>query len=110
MDGDSRLKELLRGADFTLQHVQLAIKNGECLSSHKPGAKALGPTYLEQTVANILRDLVTANDLPISQLNDARRLFGLEVLSQKLLKREKKRASQSNYGNVEGGQVKNPSN
>lgn len=108
MDGDSRLKELLRGSVITLQHVQYAIKQGECLSANKPGMKALGPTYLEQTVSNILRDLVTANDLPISQLNDARGIFGLEVLSQKLLRQEKKRATQSRYGKVEGGQVQKP--
>ena len=108
MDGDSRLRELLRGSGFTLQHVQYAIENGECLSSNKPGSKALGPTYLEQTVSNILRDLVTGNELPIAQLNDARKVFGLDVLSPRLLKREKKRARQNRYGRVEGGQVKSP--
>lgn len=108
MDGESRLRELIRGSSFTLQHVQYAIQNGECLSSRKPGAKALGPTYLEQTVSNILRDLVTDNEIPIMQLNDARKVFGLDVLSPKLLKREKRRAAQGRYGRVEGGQVKTP--
>ena len=103
--GDSRLKNLLRGAGYTLHHVQAAIKNGSCLSNPKPGEKALGPTYLEQTISNMLRDLVTDSELAITQLNDARKIFGLDVMSPKKLKKEKKRATQSKYGVVKGGQV-----
>ena len=104
--GDSRLKKLLQGAGYTLHHVQAAIKNGSCLANPKPGEKALGPTYLEQTISNLLRDLVTQNDLPITQLNDARKVFGLDVLSPKKLNKEKKRTSQSRYGGtVTGGKV-----
>jgi hypothetical protein len=84
--GDSRLKKLLRGSQYNLEHVRAAIKNGDCLRDPKPGSKALGPTYLEQTISNILRDLATNKEIPIGQLNDARQYFGLERLSQKKLK------------------------
>ncbi len=93
MKGDSKLKEVLRGSEFTLDHVIYAIKQGECLSNPIPGAKSLGPTYLEQTIANIIRDMVTGKEFPINQLNDARRYFGLERLGPKALKKEKKRAT-----------------
>lgn len=103
--GDSRLKKLLGGVGYTLHHVQAAIKNGSCLSNPDPSQKSLGPTYLEQTISNILRDLVTGNELPITQLNDARRLFGLEVYSPSKLKKTGKRTTQSKYGTVKGGAV-----
>tara|TARA_R100001244_G_scaffold25113_4_gene25631 strand:+ start:85623 stop:86030 length:408 start_codon:yes stop_codon:yes gene_type:complete len=106
--GDSRLKKLLNGAGYTLHHVQAAIKNGECLAHPSPEQKSLGPTYLEQTVSNILRDLVTDNELPVIQLNDARRLFGLESYSPKKLNKEKKRTSNNRYGTVKGGAVESP--
>lgn len=86
--GDSRLKQLLRGSHFNLDHVRFAIKNGECMSNSKPGEKALGPTYLEQTISNTLRDLVTDKELPLDQLNDARGYFGLSRLGRKRLKKE----------------------
>ena len=86
--GDSRLKHLMRGTEFTLDHVRHAIKRGECLSNPKPGEKALGPTYLEQTIANVLRDLAAAKQLPIGRLNDARAYFGLDRLTMKALSKE----------------------
>lgn len=88
LKGDSLLKKLVRGTGVTLDHVRLAIKSGDCL--RPPGEKALGPTYLEQAIANILRDMVTDNELPLAQLNDARRYFGLTVLTMKALRKEKK--------------------
>jgi len=86
--GDSRLKKLLRGSHFTLDHVRFAIKKGECMSNPRPGEKALGPTYLEQTVSNILRDMITNKEFPLEQLNDARSYFGLDRLGPKRLKKE----------------------
>jgi hypothetical protein len=87
--GDSRLKTLIRGTGFTMEHVKFAIKNGECLRNPKPGEKALGPTYLEQTISNILRDLATDAEIPVGKLNDARAYFGLDKLGHKDLQKEK---------------------
>ncbi|MHA2264030.1 MAG: hypothetical protein ACXAEN_16675 [Candidatus Thorarchaeota archaeon] len=88
MKGDSKLKALLTGSGFTLDHVRFAIKNGECLRNPDPGSKALGPTYLEQTISNVLRDLAQAKQIPLGKFNDARVYFGLERLSVKKLKTE----------------------
>ena len=87
-NGDSRLKHLMRGTEFTLDHVRYAIKRGECLSNPKHGEKALGPTYLEQTIANVLRDLIAAKQIPLGRLNDARVYFGLDRMSMKTLNKE----------------------
>lgn len=86
--GDSRLKHVLTGSNFNLEHVKFAIQNGECMRNPKPGEPALGPTYLEQTVSNVLRDLARANEIPIGKLNDARAYFGLDRLIAKKLKTE----------------------
>ena len=88
MKGDSKLKALLTGAGFTLDHVRYAIKNGECLKNPMPGSKSLGPTYLEQTISNVLRDLAQAKQIPLGKFNDARAYFGLDRLSVKKLKTE----------------------
>jgi hypothetical protein len=89
--GDSRLKQVLTGSEFTLEHVRFAIQNGECLRNPKPGESALGPTYLEQTVSNILRDLARDKEIPLDKLNDARVYYGLERLSAKKLNLNRKR-------------------
>ena len=88
--GDSRLKALMRGTQFTLDHVRIAIKNGDCLRNPKLGEKALGPTYMEQTLSNVLRDLAKDNEIPLARLNDARMYFGLDKMSSKELKHELK--------------------
>ena len=93
MKGDSKLKKLLTGAGFTLDHVRYAIKNGECLRNPDPTSKALGPTYLEQTISNVLRDLAQAKQIPLGKFNDARVYFGLARLSVKKLKTEVDRRS-----------------
>jgi hypothetical protein len=93
MKGDSKLKSLLTGTSFTLDHVRFAIKNGECLRNPNPGSKALGPTYLEQTISNVLRDLAQAKQIPLGKFNDARVYFGLSRLSVKKLKTEVDRRS-----------------
>ena len=89
MKGDSRLKGLLTGAGFTMDHVRFAIKNGECLRQPDPNAKSLGPTYLEQTISNVLRDLAKDKQMPLGKFNDARVYFGLERLGVKKLKSPK---------------------
>jgi hypothetical protein len=81
--GGSRLKKLLRATDYTLDSVRRAIKQGECMSDPASDAKALGPTYLEQTISGILRDLVQDKKLPLAKLNDAREYFGLVRLGRK---------------------------
>ena len=86
MSGDSKLKKLLMGSTFTLDHVRYAIKNGECLRNPDPDAKALGPTYLEQTISNVLRDLAKDRQIPLGKFNDARIYFGLERLTMRKLK------------------------
>lgn len=95
MKGDSKLKSLLTGSAFTLDHVRYAIKNGECLRNPDPAAKALGPTYLEQTISNVLRDLAQAKQIPLGKFNDARAYFGLERLSVKRLTTDVDRRKQS---------------
>jgi len=82
--GDSRLKGVLHGEQYTLTHVQTAIKQSVCLRN-------LGPTYLEQTISNILRDMVQNNELPVTQLNDARIYFGLSKMTPGELRQEKAR-------------------
>ena len=86
MKGDSKLKQLLTGSEFNMDHVRFAIKNGECLRHPDPNAKALGPTYLEQTVSNVLRDLAQDKQIPLGKFNDARNYFGLDRLSMRKLK------------------------
>ncbi len=83
--GDSRLKKLLKSTDLTLDNVIYAIKKGECISNPASDAKALGPTYLEQTVSHVLRDLVKNRELPVRKLNDVRKYFGLVKLNPKEL-------------------------
>lgn len=95
MKGDSKLKSLLTGAGFTLDHVRYAIQNGECLRNPDPNAKALGPTYLEQTISNVLRDLAQDKQIPLGKFNDARTYFGLERLGVKKLKTEVDRRVES---------------
>lgn len=86
--GESRIKQVLTGSGFTLEHVRFAIKNGECLRNPKPGEPSLGPTYLEQTISNVLRDLARSKEIPLGKLNDARAYFGLERLVGKRLNKE----------------------
>lgn len=86
MKGDSRLKSLLTASNFTLDHVRFAIKHGECLRNPKEGEPSLGPTYLEQTISNVLRDLSQSKLIPLGKLNDARIYFGLERLSVRNLR------------------------
>lgn len=81
--GGSRLKKLMRATGYTLDTVRRAIKQGECLSDPRSDAKALGPTYLEQTISGILHDMVKDKKLPMSRLNDARLYFGLARLGRK---------------------------
>ena len=90
MRGDSKLKKFLTGSGFTLDHVRYAIKNGECLRNPDPASKALGPTYLEQTISNVLRDLSQDKQIPTGKFNDARLYFGLDRLGVKHLKSEVK--------------------
>lgn len=90
LSGGSKLKSLLAGSGFTLEHVRYAIIHGECLRNPDPSAKALGPTYLEQTISNVLRDLAQARQIPIGKFNDARMYFGLERLDMKQLKHARK--------------------
>jgi hypothetical protein len=94
MKGDSKLKTLLTGSGFTLDHVRYAIKNGECLRNPDPKAKALGPTYLEQTISNILRDLAQDKQIPLGKFNDARVYFGLERLKVRKLKTGQEREAE----------------
>lgn len=88
--GDSRLKDLLDSTTFTMDHVRLAIINGDCLRNPKAGSKSLGPTYLEQIVSSVLSDLVKDREMPLGKLNDARAYFGLERLRVKKARRRKK--------------------
>lgn len=88
LKGESRLKNVLSGTNFDLDHVRFAIKNGECIRNPEHGEPALGPTYLEQTISNVLRDLSQAKIIPLGKLNDARVFFGLEHLSMHKLRTE----------------------
>lgn len=88
MKGESRLKSVLANSNFTLDHVRFAIVNGECLRNPKEGEASLGPTYLEQTISNVLRDLSQDKIIPLGKLNDARVYFGLERLGMRKLKTE----------------------
>lgn len=83
MKGESRLKKLLEKTNFTMDHVRYAMINGECLRDPEPGEPSLGPTYFEQTLSNVLRDLINKRILPPDKLNDARAYFGLERLGLK---------------------------
>lgn len=82
--GGSRLKEALTGEGYTLDHVRYAIDKSICF-------KNLGPTYLEQTISNILRDMVQDNEIKMTQMNDARAYFHLERMTPKELSQEKNR-------------------
>jgi hypothetical protein len=86
--GSSRLKEVLHGDQYSLDHVRLAIDKSVCL-------KNLGPTYLEQTISNLLRDLVQSNELPMAQLNDARAYFHLNKMTPAELRQEKAKAQKA---------------
>lgn len=83
--GSSKLKEVLNSDQYNLDHVRLAIQKSVCL-------KNLGPTYLEQTISNILRDMVHENELPVTQLNNARNYFHLDKMTQAELRQEKSKA------------------
>lgn len=82
--GGSRLKEALTGEGYNLDHVRLAIEKSICF-------KNLGPTYLEQTVSNLLRDMVQNGELKLAQMNDARNYFHLDRMTPKQLSQEKSR-------------------
>jgi len=86
MKGDSRLKKLLKSTNYSIDNVIYAIKKGECMSNPASDAKALGPTYLEQTISNILRDMLQDREFPIMKLNSIRKYFGLVRLNHKELR------------------------
>ncbi len=90
MRGESKLRNLLVNTEFNIDHIHHAILHGECLRNPEPGSKSLGPTYLEQTVSNVLRDLMQEKQIPVGRFNDARAYFGLERLTQKKLRMTKK--------------------
>lgn len=74
--GESQLKRVMVQQHLSMDHVITAVLNNKCLFN-------LGPTYLEQTLSGVLRDVV-----PVKSLNDARKVFGLEPLSTKELHRQ----------------------
>jgi hypothetical protein len=77
--GESQLKRVMVQQQLSMDHVITAIVNNKCLFN-------LGPTYLEQTLSGVLRDIV-----PVKSLNQARKIFGLEPLSSKELHRQQVR-------------------
>ena len=93
MRGESKLRNLLVNTEFNIDHIHHAILHGECLRNPEPGSKSLGPTYLEQTVSNVLRDLMKERQIPFGKFNDARSYFGLERLTPQKLKMTKRQRS-----------------
>lgn len=81
MKGDSRLKKIISKHNLPIDAVIEAIKQQKCLFD-------LGSTYLEQIVSGIVANLVVPD-----QLNQARKLFGLDPLSRSKLRKEKLRSA-----------------
>lgn len=81
MDGDSKIKKIL--GKYSMDHIRYAIDKEICLAN-------LGSTYLEQTVSNVLRDMVQANIIPLSKLNDARNYFYLDEMTPEQLQKQTK--------------------
>lgn len=77
MKGDSRLKKIMSKHNLPIEAVIEAIKQQKCLFD-------LGSTYLEQMVSGIVSDLVTPENL-----NQARKMFGLDPLNRTKLNQEK---------------------
>lgn len=71
-EGESQLKHLLEHG-FTIYQVIWAIKNHKCISN-------LGSTYLEQTVAGTIRDLIKDGALRPHLVDQYRRIFGLPAV------------------------------
>lgn len=81
MKGNSRLKKIIAQHNLPIDAVIEAIKQEKCLYD-------LGSTYLEQIVSGIVSDLVAPD-----QLNQARRMFGLEPLNRTKLRKEKMKSA-----------------
>ena len=84
MKGGSKLKKALAANEVTIADVAKSIRHNRCLRVRD---QDLGSTYLEQTVASAIRDVI-----PISHINHARKLFGLDKLSKKDLVKDKGRS------------------
>jgi len=85
LEGDSDLREVIAKGLATMSDIASSIKKQRCLCLKHVD---LGNTYLEQIIGNIISDV-----LPISEINTARKMFGLELMDQKELvskKRSKK--------------------
>ena len=68
-EGDSQLKELIEHG-YTIYQVIWAIKNKKCVGN-------LGSTYLEQTVAGCIRDLIKDGRLRAHLVDKYRAVFSL---------------------------------
>ena len=73
MNGNSDLKEPLANKLINVTDIAKAIKNERCLCLK---TRDFGNTYLEQIVGNVIRD-----HFPVSEINAARILFGLEKMT-----------------------------
>jgi len=76
--GDSQLKQVLKQG-YTIHQVIIAIKSNRCIAN-------LGKTYLEQTIAGTIRDLIKDRDFVVSEINTYRKVFGLPPLSRSEIK------------------------
>lgn len=70
--GDSQLKKVFERG-YTIEQVIWAIKHHKCLAD-------LGSTYLEQTIAGTIQDLIKERKLQKSKLNVYRQIFGLPTM------------------------------
>ncbi len=84
-EGESQLKHLLERG-YNIYQVIWAIKNHKCIAN-------LGSTYLEQTVAGCIRDLIKDGRLRPNLVDSYRRIFGLPSVSKKASKRERPKAT-----------------
>lgn len=76
--GDSQLKDVLKQG-YSIYQIIAAIKNNKCIAN-------LGKTYLEQTIAGTIRDLIKDGDFVVSEINTYRKVFGLPPLSRAEIK------------------------
>ena len=72
LTGNSQLATALREGHFTFWQVLQAVRLDRCLNA---GEHDLGATYLEQTLATAVTDIV-----PPNQINHVRHLLGLDPL------------------------------
>jgi hypothetical protein len=80
LDGNSDIKNELSVGLINVLDIAKAIKNERCLClKHRD----FGNTYLEQIIGNIIHDV-----LPITDINRARIIFGLEPMSEKELRQK----------------------